>query len=94
MGGASSTRPTRQGSTKLVGVDEYDGTTGCVVVGTFERAKGLELHHVLMPGLSVAPERLPGVHGDAHRERTARMRREQYVGIARARHELWLGYVG
>lgn len=55
MGGASSTRPTRQGSTKLVGVDEYDGTTGCVVVGTFERAKGLELHHVLMPGLSLGP---------------------------------------
>lgn len=77
----------------VVDLDDYDGSSDRVVLGTFDRAKGLEFDHVLMPGLTREPAAQPGEHGDAHRERTQRMRREQYVGMTRARHGLWLGYL-
>ena len=77
----------------VVDVDDRDGTTDRVVVGTFARARGLEFDHVLLPGLEQEPTALVGEHDDARRERARRRRRELYVGISRARHGLWLGYL-
>ena len=64
-----------------------------IVLGTFAEAKGLSFDHVLMPGLRSTPKRLPGEHDAAFLERGERLRRLQYVGITRARHGLWLGYL-
>ncbi len=64
-----------------------------LVVGTYAEAKGLSFDHVLMPGLRLEPAQLPGEHPVAYRERVERLRRLQYVGITRARHGLWLGYL-
>ena len=64
-----------------------------IVLGTYIEAKGLSFDHVLMPGLRRRPEALPGEHPVAHRERLERLRRLQYIGITRARHTLWLGYL-
>jgi superfamily I DNA/RNA helicase len=64
-----------------------------IVLGTYADAKGLAFDQVLMPGLRNAPEQLAGEHDAAYAERTARLRRLQYVGITRARHGLWLGYL-
>jgi len=80
----------------VVDVDDIDGrdrATDRVVVGTFARARGLEFDHVLLPGLEHEPTAQPGEHDGARRERAVRRRREQYVGITRARHGLWLGYL-
>ena len=64
-----------------------------IVLGTYAEAKGLSFDHVLMPGLRATPKRLPGEHDVALLERSERLRRLQYVGITRARHGLWLGYL-
>jgi hypothetical protein len=64
-----------------------------IVVGTYAEAKGLSFDHVLMPGIRANPARLPGEHEVAHTERVQRLRRLQYIGITRARHGLWLGYL-
>ena len=64
-----------------------------IVIGTYAEAKGLSFDHVLMPGLRATPKRLPGEHDVALLERSERLRRLQYVGITRARHGLWLGYL-
>ncbi len=64
-----------------------------IVLGTFAEAKGLSFDHVLMPGLRATPKRLAGEHDAAFLERSERLRRLQYVGITRARHGLWLGYL-
>ena len=66
---------------------------GRIVLGTYAEAKGLSFDHVLMPGVRATPKRLPGEHDVALLERSERLRRLQYVGITRARHGLWLGYL-
>lgn len=74
---------------------QYDGVTvDHVKVGTFKRAKGLDFKYVLMPGLSrQLPSMWTGETLDAYEERCARQRREEYVGMTRARDGLWLGYL-
>jgi superfamily I DNA/RNA helicase len=74
---------------------QYDGVaTDHVKVGTFKRAKGLEFKYVLLPGLSrEAPAIWDGETPEAYDERCARQRREEYVGMTRARDGLWLGYL-
>lgn len=76
-------------------LERYDGVTvDQVKVGTFKRAKGLDFKFVLMPGLSRRePELWGGETLAAYEERRSRQRREEYVGMTRARDGLWLGYL-
>ena len=72
---------------------DYDGTpVDAVKVGTIAHARGLEFAEVLLvrtPPYLVQPG-LPEVD-DAAAERTARQRRELFVGMTRARDGLWVG---
>lgn len=71
----------------------YDGhTVDAVKVGTFDRAKGLDFAHVLIPDTDRIPRpRRQHESDDAHTERARLERRRLYVGITRARDTLWLG---
>jgi superfamily I DNA/RNA helicase len=80
---------------------DYDGRTiDAVKIGTFERGKGLDFAHVLIPDQDHTPAPLhpctpaPRRHHesvDAHAERAHLERRRLYVAIVRARDTLWLG---
>lgn len=74
---------------------DYDGRTANQLrVGTFKRAKGLEFKQVFLPGLREAPpEQWRGESDDAYAERAERHRREVFVGMTRARDQLWVGYL-
>jgi hypothetical protein len=70
---------------------EYAGTAvDAVKVGTVKRAKGLEFKTVLLP--RVRPEWVEGRQHDD--EALIIHRRELYVGMTRARDELWVGVCG
>lgn len=79
----------------LIELEKYDGrSTDHVKVGTFKRAKGLDFKYVLLPGLRHdGPERWDGEADDSFAERAERIRREEFVGMTRARDGLWLGYL-
>lgn len=69
---------------------EYAGSgSDTIKVGTYKRAKGLDLPAVFLPGLGrpVRPE------GPAAQERAELDDRELHVAATRARDELWLGYL-
>lgn len=85
----------RRAGIPTIELTRYDGVTvEQVKVGTFKRAKGLDFKYVLMPGMSRGkPEIWRGETFDAYEERCARQRREEYVGMTRARDGLWLGYL-
>jgi hypothetical protein len=72
---------------------DYDGrTVDAVKVGTFERGKGLEFAHVLIPDSDRIPAPRRAYESDeAYAERAARERRRRFVGMVRARDGLWLG---
>lgn len=74
----------------------YDGRrVDAVKVGTFERGKGLDFAHVLVPDHDRTPgPRTPHESADAYAERARHERRRQYVAITRARDSLWLGTSG
>ena len=65
----------------------------CLVLATYEQARGLEFERVLLPGITETPERRAGEQDAAFGERTERLHRRQYVAVTRARHDLWLGYL-
>lgn len=71
-----------------IDLEDYSGKpTDAVKVGTVKRAKGLEFKTVLMP--RVRPEWIePSTRED---EAHTIHRREIYVGMTRARDELWVG---
>ena len=71
---------------------DYDGRTiDAVKVGTFERAKGLDFAHVLIPDRDRIPApRRPNESDDAHAERAHLDRRRLFVAMTRARDTLWL----
>ncbi len=70
---------------------DYDGrTVDAVKIGTFERGKGLDFAHVLIPDHTPAP-RHRHESDDAYAERADLERRRLYVAIVRARDTLWLG---
>ena len=77
-----------------VQLEEYDGTKAeRVKVGTFHRAKGLEFVNVYLPGLSTQPiDRLTGEPDSTYTERLELAHRQLFVGMTRARDQLWLGY--
>jgi superfamily I DNA/RNA helicase len=67
---------------------DYAGLpVAAVKVGTVKRAKGLEFKLVLMPRVLPAWLEPPASEDEAH----AIHRRELYVGMTRARDELWVG---
>lgn len=78
-----------------VNLADYDGqTANRLRVGTFKRAKGLEFKRVFMPGLrEEPPQQWHGESDDAYTERVERRRREVFVGMTRARDQLWVGYL-
>lgn len=68
-----------------------------VWVGTYKRAKGLEMKHVFMPFLDAQSwNDAPAADEDDAEwaERRARQARELFVGATRARDRLWLGWAG
>jgi superfamily I DNA/RNA helicase len=77
-------------------LDRYEGDHAeGVLVGTFNRAKGLEFKEVLIPGLAGAewPSRWfvpPDLDGDQRVERMALQLRTLFVGMSRARDRLVL----
>jgi superfamily I DNA/RNA helicase len=78
-----------------VRLDEYDGQPSDLVrLGTYKRAKGLEFKCVFLPDLRVGdPRPWLGESVEAYEERAARLRREEFVAMTRARDQLWLGYL-
>lgn len=72
---------------------DYDGrTVDAVKIGTFERGKGLDFVHVLIPDHDHIPaSRRHHESTDAYAERADLERRRLYVAIVRARDTLWLG---
>ena len=77
-------------------LQDYEGEhADGVLVGTFNRAKGLEFKEVLIPGLAEAewPSRWflpPDLVGDQRDERLALQLRTLFVGMSRARDRLVL----
>lgn len=72
-------------------LEEYaGGGTDAITVGTYKRAKGLDLPAVFLPGL----RRPAPPTGPAATERAELEARELHVAATRARDELWLGYLG
>lgn len=77
-------------------LDRYEGDhADGVLVGTFNRAKGLEFKEVLIPGLAAAewPSRWfvpPDLKGEQRDERMALQLRTLFVGMSRARDRLVL----
>ena len=77
-------------------LDRYEGDHAeGVLVGTFNRAKGLEFKEVLIPGLAAAewPSRWflpPDLEGEQRDERMALQLRTLFVGMSRARDRLVL----
>ena len=73
-------------------LDDYDGrSSDAIKVGTYKRAKGLDLPAVFLPGLRSA---VPAPTEPAALERAELADRELHVAATRARDELWLGYLG
>ena len=77
----------------VVDIQGHPHAGRCLVLATYEQARGLEFERVLLPGLTKVPARRPGEQDAAFHERTERLHRRQYVAVTRARHELWLGYL-
>lgn len=76
-----------------VSIERYTGqTTSNIKVGTIKRAKGLEFKHVF---LADVPARLleqePAAENESALERRRLDLRELYVGMTRARDQLWVG---
>jgi hypothetical protein len=65
-----------------------------VRVGTYQRAKGLEFPHVVVPRLDKQTMLLTSGGCDARAEREELARRQLFVALTRARDSLWLGRVG
>jgi hypothetical protein len=76
-----------------IDLTDYDGhPTDAIKVGTFQRSKGLDFAHVLIPDADRTPApRRPHESDDAYTERARQERRHLYVAITRARDTLWLG---
>jgi superfamily I DNA/RNA helicase len=86
-------RALRTAGVPTILLTDYDGrTTDSVKVGTFERGKGLDFAHVVIPDADRTPgPRRRHESEDAYAERARLERRRFYVGITRARDTLWLG---
>jgi hypothetical protein len=76
-----------------VPLTDYDGhPIDAIKIGTFQRSKGLDFAHVLIPDADRTPApRRPHESEDAYSERARQERRNLYVAITRARDTLWLG---
>ena len=77
-------------------LDRYEGEHAAgVLVGTFNRAKGLEFKEVLIPGMAASewPSRWfvpPGLDEEQRAERVGLQLRTLFVGMTRARDRLVL----
>jgi hypothetical protein len=79
---------------------DHDGTPREQVrVTTYQRAKGLEFKHVLLPrldpdGLGISARRPTGKTGEVYDEQIELLRRQLFVAMTRARDSLWVGFIG
>jgi superfamily I DNA/RNA helicase len=75
-------------------LNQYDGTvSNALKIGTIKRSKGLEFKQVLVPWVKPwlkRPRRSVG-ETSAASEREDRDRRELFVGLTRARDQVWVG---
>lgn len=83
----------RQERLPAASIERYTGqTTSNIKVGTIKRAKGLEFKHVFLTDI---PARLLAQELEAENESALERRRldlrELYVGMTRARDQLWVG---
>lgn len=86
-------RLVRQARLPAISVEYYRGqTTPNIKVGTIKRAKGLEFKHVFLTDIPAALLAEPAdAEPDSVLERRRLDLRELYVGMTRARDELWGG---
>lgn len=82
----------RHAGVPAMALTDYDGLpVNSVKVGTYQRAKGLEFAHVLIPDLHLAsPAQAMHEPEDAYRERRELEARQLFVAMTRARDRLWL----
>jgi superfamily I DNA/RNA helicase len=94
--GDEAMRALEQAGVRTPRLDLYEGEhTDGVLVGTFNRAKGLEFKEVLIPGMAAAewPSRWfvpPGLDEEERADRVALQLRTLFVGMTRARDRLVL----
>lgn len=72
----------------ITDIDNYDETSDCTVLMTLHSAKGLEFPVVFIPGMEDGI--FPGMQAIFNSEDLQEERRLAYVGITRAREELFL----
>ncbi|MDE7389388.1 MAG: UvrD-helicase domain-containing protein, partial [Lachnospiraceae bacterium] len=72
----------------ITDIDNYDEDADCVVLMTMHSAKGLEFPVVFIPGMEDGI--FPGVQAIYNKEDMQEERRLAYVGITRAKEELFL----
>lgn len=72
----------------ITDIDNYDETSDCTVMMTLHSAKGLEFPVVFIPGMEEGI--FPGMQAIFNSEDLQEERRLAYVGITRAREELYL----
>jgi len=75
---------------------DYEGVRNSrVKVGTYQRSKGLEFKAVFLPRLdpqTLREDRQTNEDADTHAERVDLLARNIYVGMTRARDDLWCGW--
>lgn len=79
-------------------LSDYEGVRNSrVKVGTYQRSKGLEFKAVFLARLdpeTLREDRQANEDAETHAERVDLLARNVYVGMTRARDELWGGWVG
>jgi len=94
--GKDATRALEGLGLKVEALERYEGTHAAgVLVGTFQRAKGLEFKEVVIPGMSASewPSRYfvpPDLTPEQREDRIALQLRTLFVGMTRARDRLTL----
>lgn len=74
-------------TTLMSDIDNYDGEADCVVLMTLHSAKGLEFPVVFIPGME--EDIFPGLQSFYNPEEVEEERRLAYVGITRAKRQLF-----
>jgi hypothetical protein len=87
-------RRLNQASIRAVNLRDFAGNfSDAVVVGTYDRSKGLEFPVVLLPGFAVGSVSQAGNGPEQLSERAELEAHRQYVAMTRAIDSLWIGRV-